>query len=158
VFENGSLKIIDRAKNIFKLSQGEYIAPEKLENIYILLPLIGQVMIYGDSLKNCVVAIVTLEEANVKKWAQNNGRPDDMSALVNDEQLKKEIMDSMIQTAKDNKFNALEKPGDIHMTADPFSIENDMLTPTFKLKRNVCKKVYQTEIDAMYAALTAKGK
>ena len=52
----------------------------------------------------------------------------------------------------------MEKPGDIFMTAEAFTIENDLLTPTFKLKRNVCKKVYQAEIDVMYEELTKKGK
>jgi len=53
-------------------------------------------MIYGDSLKNCVVAIVALEEANVKKWAEEKGKEQDMELLVKDEDLKKEIIDSMI--------------------------------------------------------------
>lgn len=58
VYENGSIKIIDRSKNIFKLSQGEYIAPEKIENIFALCPLIAQSMVYGDSLRNCCVCVV----------------------------------------------------------------------------------------------------
>lgn len=48
---NGTLKIIDRRKHIFKLSQGEYIVPEKIENIYIRCQYIEQVYIYGESLK-----------------------------------------------------------------------------------------------------------
>jgi long-chain acyl-CoA synthetase len=58
VYPNGSVKIIDRSKNIFKLSQGEYIAPEKIENIFGLSPFIAQTLIYGDSLRSCVVAII----------------------------------------------------------------------------------------------------
>jgi len=143
IYPNGSVKIIDRAKNIFKLSQGEYIAPEKLENVYILLPLIGQVMIYGDSLKNCVVAIVAVEEPNVQKWAEEKGKKGDLEALCNDPDLKKEVLDSMMEIAKSNKLNALEKPGEIYLTHEAFTIENDLLTPTFKLKRNIAKKVYQ---------------
>ena len=81
VYPNGSVKIIDRAKNIFKLSQGEYIAPEKLENIYILLPLVGQIMICGDSIRSCIVAIVVLDEGCAKKWAEENGKGGNLAEL-----------------------------------------------------------------------------
>lgn len=47
----GTLKIIDRKKHIFKLAQGEYIAPEKIENIYIRSEPVAQVYVHGDSLK-----------------------------------------------------------------------------------------------------------
>ena len=50
---NGTLKIIDRKKHIFKLSQGEYIVPEKIENVYIRSQYIEQVFVHGESLKVC---------------------------------------------------------------------------------------------------------
>ena len=62
IYPNGTLRIIDRAKNIFKLSQGEYIAPEKLENIFVKSPLIAQIMVYVESIKNCIVALIVLEQ------------------------------------------------------------------------------------------------
>merc|ERR1712222_92729 len=71
IYPNGSIKIIDRSKNIFKLSQGEYIAPEKLENIFVLSPFIAQSMVYGDSIKSCLVAIVVVDEIAAKKWCDD---------------------------------------------------------------------------------------
>lgn len=58
---NGSLKIVDRAKNIFKLSQGEYIAPEKLENQYIKSDFIGQIWLHGDSLHDWTMVFIVVD-------------------------------------------------------------------------------------------------
>lgn len=75
VFPNGSIKIIDRAKNIFKLSQGEYIAPEKVENILVQSQWLGQVWIHGDSLNNHCIMIAVIDEVAFKKWCQSSGKP-----------------------------------------------------------------------------------
>ena len=138
IYPNGSVKIIDRSKNIFKLSQGEYIAPEKLENVFVMSSMIAQSFVYGDSLKNCLVAIVVPEEAHVKAWCEANGESD----AYGNADFKKEILDDILNLAKVNKLSGLEKPKEIFLSNEPFSIENDILTPTFKLKRNIAKKVY----------------
>ena len=74
IYPNGSAKIIDRSKNIFKLSQGEYIAPEKIENIFGLSNMIAQSMLYGDSLRSCTVAIIVPHMNKVKDWGSANGK------------------------------------------------------------------------------------
>jgi long-chain acyl-CoA synthetase len=73
ILPNGAIKIIDRAKNIFKLSQGEYIAPEKLENIYSQIPTIAQIFVYGDSMKHYLVAVVVPDPIQLKAFADSQG-------------------------------------------------------------------------------------
>jgi long-chain acyl-CoA synthetase len=71
--KKGTLKIIDRKKNIFKLSQGEYIVPEKIENKLAHSHLIGQIFVYGDSLQHFLVAIVVPDRPVLEKWCTENG-------------------------------------------------------------------------------------
>mmetsp|Transcript_24119 Transcript_24119/g.32340 ORF Transcript_24119/g.32340 Transcript_24119/m.32340 type:complete len:123 (+) Transcript_24119:1536-1904(+) len=73
IYPNGSIRIIDRSKNIFKLSQGEYIAPEKIEQVLTLSAMIAQCFVYGNSLKNACVAIVVPEQSWVEEWAAKEG-------------------------------------------------------------------------------------
>jgi len=145
VLPNGSIKIVDRAKNIFKLSQGEYIAPEKLENVFIQSSWIDQVWVHGDSLHDFVILFAVLNPQEVQaKWGD---KPD-----LKDSKHIGEVMKSVYELANHNKFNSLEKPKQFFLTMDPFSVENDMLTPTMKLKRNIAAKKFVDEIKALYDA------
>jgi long-chain acyl-CoA synthetase len=157
VYPNGTIKIIDRSKNIFKLSQGEYLAPEKLENAYIQSELVTQILIYGDSFKNCAVGIVVPDEVALENWAKGKGIEPDKVYEDQDEYAAL-VLASIHDVAKAQKFNSLEKPKKILLVKEPFSVENDMLTPTFKMKRNVAKKVYQSQIDEMYVKLAELGQ
>lgn len=59
---NGTLRIIDRKKNIFKLQQGEYVAPEKIENVYQRCEYVCENFIYGDPLQHYLVGIIFPDE------------------------------------------------------------------------------------------------
>ena len=151
IYPNGSVKIIDRSKNIFKLSQGEYIAPEKIENIMGLSPFIAQALIYGDSLKNSCVAVVVPEPGVVAQWArERNIDTTNLETLCANADLKKAIIADMLRLSTENKLTTLERPKDVHLSAVPFTVENGTVTPTFKIKRHQASNLYTREIDAMY--------
>ena len=117
--EDGKLSLIDRKKNIFKLAHGEYIAPEKLENIYTAnSPFIFQLFVYGDSLKSYLVAIVVLDP--------------EIKSKLNNAISKSVVLKDMERIAQHNNLNSFEYIRNIHIESDPFTIENDFLTPTLK--------------------------
>ena len=140
VKENGSIKVIDRAKNIFKLSQGEYIAPEKLENVYLQSKFILQSWIYGDSLRDYIVAIFVLDPLVVKEWSET--KKVEESSVPNNATFRQEVYDDILNLAAANKFNSLEKPKQMRLLIDQFTVESDLLTPTMKLKRNIAKAMF----------------
>ncbi|KAI8912730.1 hypothetical protein EDD86DRAFT_224169 [Gorgonomyces haynaldii] len=151
----GRLKIIDRVKNIFKLAQGEYIAPEKIEIVYNKHELIAQSFVYGDSLQSVLVAIIVPDWDTVKGWAQSKGwKADALSDVTSNEAAKKELLKLIQDHGKANNLQGFENVKAIHLIDEPFSPENGILSPTFKLKRHEAKAVYIKEIEAMYAALT----
>ena len=150
-FPNGSVKVIDRSKNIFKLSQGEYIAPEKIENMLALSPMIAQSIIYGDSLRSCTVAIVVPNPDQVKKFSEEKKISQD--EVHTDATFKALVADDIKRIGIEQKLSGLEKPKDILIYNGTFSVENNLLTPTFKLKRNVARDFFKKEIDQMYTKL-----
>ncbi|CAF4138508.1 unnamed protein product [Rotaria magnacalcarata] len=98
---NNAMQIIDRHKNIYKLSQGEFIAPEKIEGIYGRSQFISQVYVYGDSLQNFPIAIVLLDDDFVQKWTAENDN--DSIVLDTDEskrQLTEIVLKDMIEKGK----------------------------------------------------------
>nr|CAD7434636.1 unnamed protein product [Timema monikensis] len=151
---NGTLKIIDRKKHIFKLSQGEYIVPEKIENIYIRSQYVQQVFVCGESLKSCIVAIVVPDVDVIKCWASENKIPGTLSVLCAHPEVKQLIMDDMLVWGKESGLRSFEQVKDIYLHPDPFSVQNGLLTPTFKTKRPQLKQYFKPQIEDMYANMT----
>jgi len=150
----GNVKIIDRKKNIFKLSQGEYIAVEKVENAYLKSPFVGQVFVYGDSLQSCLVAVVVPDHEHAKGWATAAGLPADtpLATLATNTAFVTAVHKDMERCGKEAGLKGFETARALRLVPEPFTLENDLLTPTYKLKRNIAKARFQHLIDDMYAA------
>ena len=150
---SGALKIIDRKKNIFKLSQGEYVAVEVLESAYKKNLSIEQIWVYGNSFENCLVAIVVPGEEKLLAWAKEKGIAGDYAAVCKTPEANAMLLDELKKTGKAAKLKGFEIVKAIHLDSVQFSVETDLLTPTFKLKRPQLLKHYQSTVDALYAGL-----
>ncbi|KAB1209886.1 Long chain acyl-CoA synthetase 4 [Morella rubra] len=147
---NGSLKIIDRKKNIFKLSQGEYVAVENLENIYGLVSDIDSIWVYGNSFESFLVAVVNPNKDALERWAEQNGVSGDFTSICEDSRAKGYILGELTKIAKEKKLKGFEIIKAVHLDPVLFDIERDLITPTYKKKRPQLLKYYQNVVDKMY--------
>ncbi|OMJ74506.1 hypothetical protein SteCoe_25471 [Stentor coeruleus] len=149
---NGAVKIIDRKKNIFKLSQGEYVACEKLENVYMKCPFVMQIFIYGDSFQSYLVAVVVPDEAYVRKfWVSPNAYQSEvpLQEICQDKHFKDFMIEEFRSLAKDKKLFGFEHIKNLYIEPKPWT-SNDLLTPTQKLIRHKARIHYKSIIDALY--------
>ncbi|KAL3812656.1 hypothetical protein ACJIZ3_013924 [Penstemon smallii] len=152
----GRLKIIDRKKNIFKLAQGEYVAPEKIENVYAKCKFIAQCFIYGDSLYSSLVAIVAVDIDVLKAWAAAEGiKYEDLKQLCVDPRTKAAVLANMDSIAREAGLKGFEFAKAVTLVFEQFTLENGLLTPTFKIKRPQAKSYFAKEIADMYTELLA---
>jgi len=150
---NGTMKIVDRVKNIFKLQQGEYIAPEKIENIYVRSKYVAQAYVYGNSMKSTLIGVIVPEETIVYEWAKEHNLELDMSSLCKNDELKQTILKDVQAQGKIGGLKGFEQVKNVHLHHELFSIENGLLTPTMKSKRNDLQKLFQSELNQMYKSL-----
>ncbi|XP_071267492.1 long-chain-fatty-acid--CoA ligase 1-like isoform X2 [Salvelinus alpinus] len=150
---NGTLKIVDRKKHIFKLAQGEYIAPEKIENIYTRSDAVAQVFVHGDSLQACLVAIIVPDPDFLPGWAKKRGLEGSYGDLCNNMDVKKAILEDILKLGKDSGLKSFEQVKDITLFTEMFSIQNGLLTPTLKAKRAELRNYFREQIDKLYSKI-----
>lgn len=102
---NGCVKVIDRKKHIFKLQQGVYIAPERIENILINCPWIYQLLVYGSSYQNYLVALIVPAEAVVMRWAKEKKIKGSFEEVCASPELNKAILQDIINLSREKKVN-----------------------------------------------------
>ncbi|KAJ9171699.1 hypothetical protein P3X46_015023 [Hevea brasiliensis] len=156
ILPNGVLKIIDRRKNLIKLSQGEYIAIEYLENVYGITPIVEDIWVYGDSFKSMLIAVVVPHEENTKQWAYLNGHAGSFPELCSLDQLQQYVLAELKSTAERNKLRGFEYIKGVILDSCPFNMERDFVTATLKKKRNKLLNYYQVEIDELYRKLAVR--
>eukprot|EP00708_Paratrimastix_pyriformis_P002230 GAFH01000972.1.p1 GENE.GAFH01000972.1~~GAFH01000972.1.p1 ORF type:complete len:686 (-),score=155.66 GAFH01000972.1:131-2188(-) len=170
------LKIIDRVKNIFKLSQGEFVCAERLESSYLShVPLLHQLMVYGQPTASALVGVVVpdycglLRRPEIRQAIENlkageapaeRMPPSDFQGEISREYralmarlpaVKKLLLDECARAAAipEAGVRRFETIKDLVISAEEWTPENKMLTPSFKMRRDVIKTLFARDLQAI---------
>lgn len=156
--QRGRVKIIDRVKNIMKLAQGEYVALEKIENVYSSNPIVSQIFVHGDGLQSYLVAVLIpdpiLLSNIVSRFQDKRVSPEDAAALAaacKDARVCSYILSALTKEAQRNGLKGFEVVKRLHLSLDPFTVENNTLTPTMKIRRKDAYNKFKVELDGLYS-------
>ena len=155
--KGNSIKIIDRAKNLFKLSQGEFVAPDKIQIILMNSKYINQIFIYGESQFNYAIALVYPELNECveylkadKKMGEVNYDKINLDDLCRNKIMEEEILRDCELIGRKFDLKGFEIPKKIRIIKEAFSLENNLMTPTLKLKTKNIRMKYNQDIHEMY--------
>ena len=155
---NGNaLKIIDRAKSLFKLSQGEYVSPDRVQIILINSKYVNQIYLYGESQYRYPVALVYPELKECIEFLRKNKTMGDIDydkitieELCKNKEMENEIIKDCFEVGKLFELKGFEIPKKVRIIKEPFTPENNLMTPTLKLKSKSIKIKYINELKELY--------
>jgi long-chain acyl-CoA synthetase len=148
---DGYLMIVDRIRSVFKLSQGEFVAADLLTLTYELAPIVDQIFVYGDSSRDRLVAIVVpSRDKAAALFSKRTISNDEFKRICKEKRLIDEIQAQLNALADERKLPGYERIRGIACESEPWTCENDLLTPTFKLRRKKLADVYRRQIEELY--------
>lgn len=145
--EDGFIQITDRKKDIIVNSGGDNISPQRVEGILCKRPEIQQAMVYGDK-RAYLVALVVPDPDWEKGWAQEHGKPADSASLKADPDFRSALTQAV--RACDEELSPIERVRQIILADEPFTIDNQTLTPSLKMKRHVLREIYGERLAGLY--------
>jgi long-chain acyl-CoA synthetase len=143
----GRIIITDRKKDIIVNDKGENVAPQKIEGMLTLQPEIVQAMVHGDKRPHMVALAVPDPEWAIE-WARANDEKYDLRALCGLPAFRTAVMAAVDRVNKD--LSVTERVRKIALTPDAFTVDNEMLTPSMKIRRHVIRQTYGEQINALY--------
>lgn len=148
---DGSIRIVDRKKNLVKLKGGEYIALEQMESVYggsnFVDAIAGGICCYGDGDMDRPVALLQLSEPYTMKWAKKNGIEGDFAKVKEDPKLYEAVMEDLKQEHAESGLSHLEKLVGVALLTDHWTPENGCLTAANKLQRRVVVETFAKEFE-----------
>jgi long-chain acyl-CoA synthetase len=149
---DGSLRIVDRKKNLVKLKGGEYIALENMEMVYgnssFVDAVSGGICCYGDGDMDRSIAILQLNEGYIMSWAKENGIRGEFAEIKKSKELYDTVMQDMLNEHAKSDLSQLEKLVAVAFVTDPWTPENGCLTAANKLQRREVIKMCAKEFEA----------
>ncbi len=145
--EDGYIQITDRKKDIIVNSGGDNLSPARVEGMLTATPEIGQAMVYGDKRPH-LVAIIVPDADFLAAWSKRNGKGNDLAGAARDEALHKELLEAVERVNKN--LSVIERVRRILVAPEAFTIENEMMTPTLKLRRHIITNRYRDALERLY--------
>nr|WP_047169691.1 AMP-dependent synthetase/ligase [Sphingomonas sp. Y57] len=145
--EKGRLKITDRKKDLIVNDKGDNIAPQKVEGMLTLQPEIAQAMVAGDK-RPYLVGLVVPDQEWLAGWAGERGLPPVLAELKGNADFHRALMAAVDRVNAD--LSVIEKVRRVAIADEPFSIENEQMTPSMKNRRHAIRAVYGDRMDALY--------
>jgi len=145
--EKGRIKITDRKKDIIVNDKGDNVAPQKVEGMLTLQPEIVQAMIAGDR-RPYMTAVLVPDPEWTQEWCARSGTKCDFRELAHDPDYRSALGHAVERVNKD--LSVTERIRKFILADGPFTIENEQLTPSLKIRRHVLKQAYGARLDALY--------
>jgi long-chain acyl-CoA synthetase len=145
--DKGRIRITDRKKDLIVNDKGDNVSPQKVEGMMTLQAEIGQAMVHGDR-RPYLVGLLVPDAEWTREWAQAAGRAADDPGLRDDPAYLAALRAAVDRV--NEELSVTEKVRRFILADQPFSVDNEQMTPSMKIRRHVIRAAYQERLDALY--------